>query len=122
MVQDLERTARLFCEGLGAQEIYDSKAKNFSISREKYFIIGGIWLVAMEGDLPEKSYRHVAFKVKEKDIAVIEKRISKLGATIASPRSRVEGEGNSLYFYDYDNNLFELHAGDLKERLNSYRL
>ena len=111
----------MFCEGLGAEEIYDSKNKNFSISREKYFIIGGLWLVAMEGDISEKSYRHIAFKVNEKDLADIEKRIANLGATIATSRPRVAGEGNSLYFYDFDHNLFELHAGDLKKRLDAYR-
>ena len=122
MVKDLERTSRLFCEGLGAQEIYDSKDKNFSIFREKYFIIGGVWLVAMEGEVSEKSYRHIAFKVEQKDITKIEKLLVELGATIAPPRERDEGEGHSLYFYDFDNNLFELHSGDLKERLKSYRL
>jgi len=121
IVRDLEKTARLFCEGLGAEEVYDSKAKNFSLSAEKYFILGGLWLAAMEGDISERSYRHIAFKVEEKDIDAIEKRITSLGATIAAPRSRVAGEGSSLYFYDFDNNLFELHAGGLKERLQAYR-
>jgi hypothetical protein len=32
----------------------------------------------------------------------------------------VEGEGMSLYFYDYDNNLFELHTGTLEQRLARY--
>ena len=32
-----------------------------------------------------------------------------------------EGEGESLYFYDFDNNLFELHAGTLEQRLERYR-
>ncbi len=35
-------------------------------------------------------------------------------------RSRVEGEGRSLYFYDYDNHLFELHTGTLFQRLQKY--
>jgi len=121
IIADLEKTARLFCEGLGAEEVYDSKPRNFSLSREKYFILTGIWLVAMEGDQSERSYRHIAFKVEEKDIAAIGKRITGLGATIAAPRARVPGEGQSLYFYDFDNNLFELHTGGLKERLNAYQ-
>lgn len=36
-------------------------------------------------------------------------------------RARVEGEGASLYFYDFDNHLFELHSGALAERLERYR-
>ncbi len=30
------------------------------------------------------------------------------------------GEGHSLYFYDHDNHLFELHTGTLEERLARY--
>lgn len=36
------------------------------------------------------------------------------------PRKRIEGEGHSIYFYDYDNNLLELHTGTLEERLEAY--
>jgi fosfomycin resistance protein FosX len=35
-------------------------------------------------------------------------------------RPRVEGEGRSIYFYDHDNHLIELHSGTLKERLKRY--
>ncbi|MFZ5563799.1 MAG: hypothetical protein ACOZBW_07070 [Thermodesulfobacteriota bacterium] len=31
-----------------------------------------------------------------------------------------QGEGDSLYFYDFDNQLIELHTGTLNERLNAY--
>ena len=36
------------------------------------------------------------------------------------PRARVEGEGQSLYVYDFDNHLFELHTGTLAQRLARY--
>ena len=121
VVEDLKKTAKLFCEGLGAREIYDSKVKSYSISREKFFIIGGIWLAAMEGPKSEKTYRHIAFQVDQQDLAELETRITALGATIVPSRSRVQEEGNSLYFYDYDNNFFELHSGSLEERLEKYR-
>lgn len=122
IVKNLERTSKLFCEGLEGKEIYDSKKKNFSISREKFFNIGGVWVVAMEGEVTEKSYRHIAFQVERKNLLELEKRISNLGATIVPSRSRVDGEGDSLYFYDYDNNFFELHTGTLEERLIKYKL
>jgi hypothetical protein len=35
-------------------------------------------------------------------------------------RSRGAGEGYSIYFYDFDNHLFELHTGSLPERLEHY--
>jgi hypothetical protein len=39
---------------------------------------------------------------------------------MAPGRKRVEGEARSTYFYDYDNHLFELHTGTLRERIASY--
>jgi catechol 2,3-dioxygenase-like lactoylglutathione lyase family enzyme len=121
IVRDLERTARLLCDGLGAQEIYDSKGKEYSISREKFLLLGGVWLAAMEGEPNERSYRHVAFKVDESDLPVFEARLRALGIEIKALRSRVYGEGQSLYFYDFDNNLFELHSGTLQGRLERYK-
>lgn len=122
MVQNLEKTSKLFREGLGAQEIYDSQDKKFSISREKFFLLGGVWLVAMEGDISEKSYRHIAFQVEEKNLSALKQRLVELGATVVPSSPRVHGEGESVYFYDYDNNFFELHSGTLEARLKKYRL
>jgi catechol 2,3-dioxygenase-like lactoylglutathione lyase family enzyme len=121
IVRDLERMRRFLCEGLGAVEVYDSAAKNFSLSREKFFVLGGVWLAAMEGMPPaERSYRHIAFKVPEADLPAYEQRLRALGVEIKPPRSRVDGEGMSLYFYDFDNHLYELHTGTLEQRLERY--
>jgi catechol 2,3-dioxygenase-like lactoylglutathione lyase family enzyme len=120
IVRDLERTARLFVEGLGATEVYDSAGQNFSLSREKFFLLGGVWLAFMEGEPVERSYRHVAFEVEEAHLPEYETRLRALGVEIKPPRPRVEGEGLSLYFHDDDNNLFELHAGTLAQRLARY--
>ncbi len=120
VVKDLDRTSKLFCEGLGAKEVYDSKNKNFSISREKFFLLGSIWIAAMEGQITERSYRHVALKVKATDLPIFEEKLSTLGAEIKPSRNRIAGEGKSLYFYDFDNNLFELHTGTLQQRLEQY--
>jgi catechol 2,3-dioxygenase-like lactoylglutathione lyase family enzyme len=122
IVKDLDRMARFLCDGLGAEEVYDSARRNFSLSREKFFVLGGIWLAAMEGEPPaERSYRHLALKVAEADLDAFEARLRALGVDIQPPRPRVEGEGRSLYFYDFDNHLFELHTGTLDERLKRYQ-
>ena len=47
-------------------------------------------------------------------------RIEAAGLEFEPPRPRVSGEGRSLYFYDDDNHLFELHTGTLRERLDRY--
>lgn len=121
IVRDLERMAELLCVGLGAREVYDSAARNYSLSREKFFLLGDIWLAAMEGEpLTERSYQHVAFAVDEVDLPAYEARLRALGAEVKPPRPRVDGEGASLYFYDFDNHLFELHTGTLEQRLTRY--
>jgi catechol 2,3-dioxygenase-like lactoylglutathione lyase family enzyme len=121
VVEDLERMAIFLCEGLGAEEVYDSKAKNYSVSREKFFVLGRVWIVAMQGNsLKERSYRHLAFKIDEKDIKDYEIRLKAIGVEIIPSRKRVDGEGRSLYFYDFDNHLFELHTGTLEQRLERY--
>ncbi|XBL99662.1 FosX/FosE/FosI family fosfomycin resistance hydrolase [Chitinibacter sp. FCG-7] len=122
IVKDLERMARFLCEGLGATEVYDSGAQTFSIAPEKFFLLGELWIAAMKGEPPtERSYQHVAFAVSEADLAAITARLITLGVEIKPPRPRIAGEAQSLYFYDFDNHLFELHTGTLAERLASYR-
>ena len=121
IVRDLELMVKFLCDGLGATEVYDSGAKSHSLSREKFFLLGGVWIAAMVGEPPsERSYRHVAFKVAEKDLASFENRLRAIGVEVKEPRPRVPGEGSSVYFYDFENHLFELHTGSLDERLKRY--
>jgi fosfomycin resistance protein FosX len=75
----------------------------------------------MEGEpLPSRSYNHIAFKVRPESLPEYKRAIDRLGLEMREARPRVEGEGESLYFYDYDNHLFELHTGTLEERLARY--
>lgn len=121
LVRDLERMSTFLCKGLGAREVYDSASHNYSLSREKFFVLGGVWLAAMEGDPPsEKSYQHVAFMVSESDLPMHQANLQSLGVEFRPPRSRIDAEGQSLYFYDFDNHLFELHTGTLEQRLARY--
>lgn len=119
--RDLERMTRVLVDGLGAREVYDSGAEQFSLSREKFFVLGGTWLAVMEGASPaERSYQHVAFAVSESDLPRYRAQLEAVGVEIRPPRPRIQGEGQSLYFYDFDNHLFELHTGTLEQRLASY--
>ena len=119
--RDVDRTARLFCEGLGAQEFFVCHGRNFSLSREKFVLLGGLWLAFMEGEPPaERSYRHVAFAVANEDLLSCVSFFFVFVFDVKTPRPGVEGEGQSLYFYDFDNHLFELHTGTLAQRLARY--
>jgi catechol 2,3-dioxygenase-like lactoylglutathione lyase family enzyme len=121
IVENLDKTADLLHRIFDASEVYSSGDSTFSISREKFFVVGGVWVSIMEGKkLAERSYRHVAFKVAETELDGYVERVRALGLELRSPRTRVEGEGRSVYFYDYDNHLFELHTGTLVQRLARY--
>ena len=121
IVKDLERTKMLMVDVLGGKEVYNSGDKTFSVAREKFFTFGDLWIAAMEGDpLSERTYNHVALKVRADDLPRFRKAIENLGLSIRESRPRTDGEGHSLYFYDFDNHLFELHTGTLSERLARY--
>lgn len=121
IVSDLKRSAKMMKELFNAEEVYSSGDQYFSLSKEKFFLIGGQWIVLMEGDtLRDRTYNHVAFKIRDEDLEGYESKIKHLGLEIKPARPRVDGEGRSLYFYDYDNHLFELHTGTLQERMNTY--
>ncbi|MBX3718327.1 MAG: FosX/FosE/FosI family fosfomycin resistance hydrolase [Parachlamydiales bacterium] len=119
--KDLDKSAALFSDLFNAVEVYSSEKKNFSISKEKFFVIGDLWIALMEGPSLDRSYNHIAFHIDEKDLLSFETKIKALGLDIAPSRPRHPQEGRSIYFYDYDNHLFELHTGDLATRLNYYQ-
>ena len=122
ITRDLSRMTAILEGVLGGREIYSSGENTFSLSREKFFDVGGLWIAVMEGEsLPTRTYNHIAFKIPASAIDDCRRRIEALGLEIRESRPRVEGEGRSLYFYDDDNHLFELHTGTLEERLERYR-
>jgi len=121
IVRNLDRTEKIFTDVLNARKIYNSGEITHSLSKERYFQIGELWIAIMEGDpLSEKTYNHVAFKIEEADFDRYLKAINALGLQIRKGRARIEAEGRSIYFYDYDNHLFELHTGTLSDRLQCY--
>lgn len=124
IVKNIEKTKHMLEYLFSAKEVYSSEGKNFSLSDEKFFLINNMWIVIMENKqatLP-KTYNHIAFKISESDYDDYLRKIKLLKLEIKNPRKRVEGEGASIYFYDYDNHLFELHTGTLEQRLNAYSL
>lgn len=121
IVRDLDRMERLLTAVVGARKVYDSGAETFSVAKERFFLAGGLWIAIMEGEpLPNRTYNHVAFKIADADYDRCLAAITSLGLDVREGRSRVEGEGRSIYFHDHDNHLFELHTGTLEERLSRY--
>jgi|TARA_B110000046_G_C12866375_1_gene344072 catechol 2,3-dioxygenase-like lactoylglutathione lyase family enzyme len=121
IVSDLDKMEVILMKVLDAKKIYDSGDRTYSLSKERFFNIGGIWVATMEGEsLRDKTYNHVAFKMAVEDYDKKLQRIQALGLEVREGRSRVDGEGRSIYFYDFDNHMFELHSGTLQERLRCY--
>ncbi|QEN90708.1 FosX/FosE/FosI family fosfomycin resistance thiol transferase [Labrys sp. KNU-23] len=125
IVRDLDRMQEILERIFDARKVYDSGLEMFSLSKERFFLIGDgdgpIWIATMEGDpLPSRTYNHVAFKIATDDFEDYLQRICAIGLEVREGRSRVHGEGQSIYFYDDDNHMFELHTGTLEERLNRY--
>ncbi|HAK0912452.1 TPA: FosX/FosE/FosI family fosfomycin resistance thiol transferase [Listeria monocytogenes] len=121
IVKDLNKTTAFLQNIFNAEEIYSSGDKTFSLSKEKFFLIAGLWICIMEGDsLQERTYNHIAFQIQPEEVDEYTERIKALGVEMKPERPRVQGEGRSIYFYDFDNHLFELHAGTLEERLKRY--
>lgn len=121
IVKNLNKTTTFLEEIFNAEEIYSSGDETFSLSKEKFFLIAGLWICIMEGEsLQERTYNHIAFQIQAEEMDEYIERIKSLGMEIKPERARVKGEGRSVYFYDYDNHLFELHAGTLEERLKRY--
>ncbi|MBC1379665.1 fosfomycin resistance hydrolase FosX [Listeria innocua] len=121
IVKDLNKTTIFLEEIFDAEEIYSSGDKTFSLSKEKFFLIAGLWICIMEGEsLQERTYNHIACQIQAEEMDEYIERIKSLGLEIKPERARVKGEGRSVYFYDYDNHLFELHSGTLEERLKWY--
>jgi len=122
IVHDLEKATRFFLDIFDAKEVYSSADKSYSLSKEKFFLIGDTWIAIMEGNgLTERTYNHIAFKVSEKDFSTYVQRIKKLSLDIRKGRPRIDGEAKSIYFYDYDNHLFEIHTGTIRSRLQAYK-
>ncbi len=118
---DLDQMQLIMEEVLLAQKVYDSGPDQFSLSEERFYLVGDTWVANMKGDpLSERSYNHVAFQISEDEFDDRHQRILSLGLDLRPPRPRVTGEGRSLYFHTYDNHLLELHTGTLEQRLARY--
>jgi len=121
VVKNLDKTTELFKELFNAKEVYYSGEKTHSLFKERFFIIGNQWIAVMEDtNILNRTYHHVAFKISDSDVDSYLDKIKAFNLELKPPRKRVSGEGYSIYFYDYDNNLFELHTETLEKRLFSY--
>jgi catechol 2,3-dioxygenase-like lactoylglutathione lyase family enzyme len=124
LARDLDAMERMLVGVLDARKVYDSGEATFSLSPERFYLIGEgpapVWLAVMQGEPPPRSYQHVAFAIDEAEFDARFARIEALGLDVRPPRPRVPGEGRSIYFHSPEGHLFELHTGTLEARLARY--
>lgn len=119
--ENLDRMEEVLVRVLRARKLYDSGEVTFSLSPERFYDVGGVWVAVMQGAAcTARSYNHVAFRIDEAEYDARLAEVQALGLDVREGRARVAGEGRSIYFHDHDNHLFELHTGTLQERLARY--
>ncbi len=131
VVRDLDRMEEILTTVVGARKVYDSGAGSHSLSRERFFVAGGAPVTAtLRRRCGSPSWR--AKGCQRAATITSPSRLptpnstrrshgwSALGLDVREGRSRIPGEGRSIYFHDDDNHLFELHTGTLATRLARY--
>lgn len=99
-VKDLAKMGQFLVDIFAAKQVYASDEKAFSISPERFYLIGEIWVAIMQTDDEiNRSYNHIAFKIDEGDFDMYQQRLINHEIETRPPRPRVKGEGRSLYFY-----------------------
>lgn len=114
-VRSLEESFNFYKEVLGFKPLMKK-------GKSAYFLAGELWFCIEEDPavrpqaLPE--YTHIAFTVSQESFELISNRIRASGSTIFKEN---KSEGSSTYFLDPNGHKLEIHAGDWKSRLSSYR-
>jgi catechol 2,3-dioxygenase-like lactoylglutathione lyase family enzyme len=110
VVKDPARTAALFHDlfGVRARERKDEEGH-----LETFLRLGGTW-IALVGAPVERARTgdHIAFKATPEVLEATAAKLQAMG------RELIRARGNtSLYFFDYDDHVFELDTADITQEL-----
>jgi catechol 2,3-dioxygenase-like lactoylglutathione lyase family enzyme len=110
VVQDPARTAALF------KELFSSKIvlRTDSDGHEETFVqLGRTWFVLVQADVQRaRTGDHIAFSVSKSTLLSCAEKLKQMGQEFLLARS-----DTALYFFDYDNHVFELDTTDLEKDL-----
>jgi len=100
------RTAALFHALFGAQMVERADAEGH---RETFVRLGGIWIVLVGAPVERaRTGDHIAFRATPEIIEATVGKLKAMGREFIRARS-----DRALYFFDYDDHVFELDADDM---------
>jgi catechol 2,3-dioxygenase-like lactoylglutathione lyase family enzyme len=110
VVKDPARSASLF------QELFDSKviSRTDSDGHDETFVrLGRTWFVLVKASVERpRTGDHVAFTVSKAALFACAEKLKAMNHEFMLARS-----DTALYFFDYDNHVFELDTADLEAEL-----
>ena len=110
IVKDSGRTAKLFKDLFGARIVERKDADGHD---ETYVRLGRTWFVLVQAAMDRpRSGDHIAFAVSKSTLLETAEKLKSLDVEFFLARS-----DTALYFFDYDNHVFELDTTDLDREL-----
>ncbi|MBZ5538435.1 MAG: hypothetical protein LAO31_21020 [Acidobacteriia bacterium] len=114
VVRNPSRTAALF-EKLFAAKIV--RRTDLEGHDETFVRLGRTWFVLVQADVERpRTGDHIAFHVMKATLQSTAEKLKEMNMEFQLARS-----DSSLYFFDYDNHVFELDTTDLESDLTSER-
>ena len=111
IVNDPARTAGFLRELFAVPVLKRTDAEGHD---ETFVKLGVTWFALIGAEVKrERTGDHIAFRVTRATIQAIAAKLESKGFEFIMPQS-----GTSLYFFDFDNHVFELDSSDLEEELN----
>jgi catechol 2,3-dioxygenase-like lactoylglutathione lyase family enzyme len=110
VVNDPARTAALFQELFSARVL---ERKDEEGHLETFVRLGGIWIVLVGSPVQRaRTGDHIAFQATPEILEATAAKLQAMGREFIRARSN-----KALYFFDYDDHVFELDAEDLDQEL-----
>ena len=110
IVKDSGKTAALFENLFGAPTVVRKDGDGHD---ETYMKLGRTWFVLVQAEVDRaRSGDHIAFAVSKSALLEAAEKLKKMDVEFFLARS-----DTALYFFDYDNHVFELDTTDLNLEL-----
>jgi catechol 2,3-dioxygenase-like lactoylglutathione lyase family enzyme len=110
VVKDPARTTALFRDLFGARAV---ERKDGEGHLETFVKLGGLWIVLVAAPVQRpRTGDHIAFRSTPEVIEATAAKLQAMGREFIRARSN-----RSLYFFDYDDHVFELDSEDIDEEL-----